>query len=61
MEDVMSKPNPFIGFRPDDKSLILIKAERERLTEIANGTPVSRAMAVRSLICKTSTMVEKAE
>ena len=50
-----------IGFRPDDKTEAVIEAERKRLSEQAGGTPVTKSMAIRSLLCRASTMVEKAD
>ena len=50
-----------IGFRPDGKTEAVIQAERERLSEMAGGTAVTKSMAIRSLLCRASVMVEKAD
>ena len=55
----MGSVNPMMAFRADPKTERLIESERERLVEQANGTPVTQATAIRSLICKTSTTVEQ--
>ena len=50
-----------IGFRPDAEMAEAIEAERQRLSDDANGTHVGSAQAVRSLVAKALAVEEKAD